>query len=68
MEPTVAWFVEIVLEKNDVIIFLEIVEVDVLEGFRGRSAIQEYKRALKIYLIKVAEKKLVFIYRDLSVL
>lgn len=59
---------EIVLEKNDVIIFLEIVEVDVLEGFRGRSAIQVYKRALKIILIKVAEKKLVFIYCNLSVL
>lgn len=43
MEPTVAWFVEIVLEKNDVIIFLEIVEVDVIEGFRGRSAIQNVK-------------------------
>lgn len=57
MEPTVAWFVEIVLEKNDVIIFLEIVEVDVIEGFRGRSAIQVYKRAFKIILIKVAEKK-----------
>lgn len=48
---------EIVLEKNDVIIFLEIVEVDVIEGFRGRSAIQVYKSALKIILIKVAEKK-----------
>lgn len=48
---------EIVLEKNDVIIFLEIVEVDVIEGFRGRSAIQVYKRAFKIILIKVAEKK-----------
>lgn len=38
------------------IIFLEILEVDVIEGFRGRSAIQVYKRALKIILIKVAEK------------
>lgn len=34
---------EIVLEKNDVIIFLEIVEVDVIEGFRGRSAVQNVK-------------------------
>lgn len=57
MEPTVAWFVDIVLEKNDVIIFLETVEVDVIEGFRGQSAIQVYKSALKIILIKVAEKK-----------
>lgn len=48
---------EIVLEKNDVIIFLEIVEVDVIEGFRGRSAMEVYKRALKIILIKVSEKK-----------
>lgn len=48
---------DIVLEKNDVIIFLETVEVDVIEGFRGRSAIQVYKSALKIILIKVAEKK-----------
>lgn len=48
---------EIVLEKNDVIIFLEIVQVDVIEGFRGRSAVQVYERALKIILIKVAEKK-----------
>lgn len=48
---------EIVLEKNDVIIFLEIVEVDVLEGFRGHSALQVYKRALKIILTKIAEKK-----------
>lgn len=43
LEPTVAWFVDIVLEKNDVIIFLETVEVDVIEGFRGRSAIQNVK-------------------------
>lgn len=59
---------DIVLEKNDVIIFLETVEVDVIEGFRGRSAIQVYKRALKIIFIKVAEKNLVFIYCNLSVL
>lgn len=31
---------EIVLGKNNVIIFLETVVVDVIEGFRGRSAIQ----------------------------
>lgn len=57
MEPTVAWFVDIVLEKNDVIIFLETVEVDVIEGFRGRTAIQVYKSGLKIVLIEVEEKK-----------
>lgn len=34
---------DIVLEKNDVIIFLETVEVDVIEGFRGQSAIQNVK-------------------------
>lgn len=34
---------DIVLEKNDVIIFLETVEVDVIEGFKGRSAIQNVK-------------------------
>lgn len=48
---------EIVLAKNDVIIFLETVEVDVIEGFRGRTAIQVYKSGLKIVLIEVEEKK-----------